>query len=77
MFFLFWIRAYEGHVLKEICKWFACHHNFLEVLVDDEEVTLAELNNFCGGIFSGVRILERILPVTTNPTKEQEGIVEA
>jgi hypothetical protein len=25
---LFWIRAYKGEVLEEICKRFACHHKF-------------------------------------------------
>ncbi len=52
--------------------------NFLEVLVNDEEATLVELNRVCGRdqhIFSGVRILERRLPIIANPTEEQEKMI--
>jgi hypothetical protein len=52
--------------------------NFLEVLVDDEEATLAELNCFSREdqhIFSRVKIPKKKLPITTNPTEEQEEII--
>jgi len=78
MFFLSWIRAYGRKVLEEVCKRFACHYNFLEVLVHDEEVTLAELNHVCGEdqhIFFGVRIPNRRLPITANPAEAQKEVI--
>jgi hypothetical protein len=50
----------------------------LEVLVDDEEATLAELNRVFGEdqhIFFRVKILKKKLPITANPREEQEELI--
>jgi hypothetical protein len=50
----------------------------LEILVDDEETTLAELNRVSGEdqhIFSRVKILENKLPITANPREKQEEVI--
>jgi hypothetical protein len=54
--------------------------NFLEILVDDKELTLSKLNQICGNdqhVFFGLKISKRTLPIIANPTKEQEeGVVD-
>jgi hypothetical protein len=40
VFFLFWIKAYGGEVLKKFAKGLLTTTNFLEVLVNDEEAIL-------------------------------------
>ncbi len=52
--------------------------NFLEVLVDDEEASLAELNCVYRNdqhVFSGVRIPKRRLPIVTNLVEEQKEVI--
>jgi hypothetical protein len=52
--------------------------NFLEVLVDDEKATLAELDRVCGKdqhIFSGVKIPKRGLSIIANLEEEQEEVI--
>jgi hypothetical protein len=59
-----------GHTEKKCwnknAKGLCATTNFLEVLVDDEEATLAKLNRVYGNdqhVFSGVRIPKRICPL--------------
>jgi len=50
----------------------------LEVLVNDEEATLAKLNHVCGEdhhIFFGVRIPKRGLPITANLGEKQKEVI--
>jgi hypothetical protein len=50
----------------------------LEVWVDDEETTLAELNHVCGNdqhVLFGVRIPKRRLPIVANPAEKQEEVI--
>jgi predicted aspartyl protease len=68
----------EERCWKKSAKGLLATTNFLEVLVDDEKTTLAELNHVCGKeehIFSRVRIPKRRLPIIANPTKEQEEVI--
>ncbi len=47
--------------------------NFLEVMLDDEEATLHQLNELCGGenLFSYTRVPRRRMPVETTPTASE------
>jgi len=63
---------------KKIAKGLPTTTNFLEVLVDDEESTIAKLNHVCGDdrhVFFGVRIPKRRLPIVANPAEEQEEAI--
>jgi hypothetical protein len=63
---------------KKTTKGLLAIINFLEVLVDDEKATLAELNYVCGDdqhVFFGVRIPKRRLPIVANPRKEQQEMI--
>ncbi len=63
---------------KKIAKGLPATTNFLEVLVDDEESTLAKLNHVCGDdrhVLFGVRIPKRRLPIVANPAEEQEEAI--
>jgi len=63
---------------KKSTKGLPATTNFLEVLVDDEEATMAELNHVCGEdqhIFSGVRIPKRKLPIISNLAEEREEVI--
>jgi hypothetical protein len=71
--FYFGLRHMEERCWKKSTKGLPATTNFLEVLVDDGEATLAELNRVCGEdqhIFSGVRIPKRRLSITAHPSKE-------
>jgi hypothetical protein len=77
--FYFGLRHTKERCWKKSAKGLLTTTNFLEVLVDDEKTTSAELNCVCGEdqhIFSGVRIPKRRLPIITNLVEEQEVIVE-
>ncbi len=68
----------EERCWKKTTKGLLATTNFLEVLVDDEEATLAKLNHVCGDdqhVFSRVRIPKRRLPITTNLVEEQEEVI--
>jgi hypothetical protein len=57
---------------KKYAKGLPTTTTFLEALVDDEKATRVKLNRLCGKdqhIFSRVKIPERRLPITANPTK--------
>jgi hypothetical protein len=59
----------EDQWWKKTTKGPTATTNFLEVLVDDEEVTFYELNRICGDdqhVFSRVRIPKNRLLVTFN-----------
>ncbi len=76
--FYFGLGHIEDKCSKKFAKGLPATTNFLEVLVDDEKATLAELNCVCGGdqhIFFEVRIPKRKLPIVANPTKEQEEVI--
>ncbi len=58
---------------KKTTKGLLVTTNFLEVLVDDEESTLAKLNRVHGDdqhIFFGVKTPKRRLPISTNQAEE-------
>jgi hypothetical protein len=48
--------------------------NFLEVMLDDEEATLHQLNELCGGesLFSYTRVPRRRMPVEMTPTASEQ-----
>ncbi len=76
--FYFGLGHIEDLCYKKCVKGLPATTNFLEVLVDDEEATLVELNRVSGEdqhIFSRVKIPKKKLPITTNPTEEQEEII--
>jgi hypothetical protein len=68
----------EDRCWKKTAKGLPAITSFLEVLVDDEEVILAELNCVCGNdqhVFSWVRIPKRKLPIVANLVEEQEEMI--
>jgi hypothetical protein len=76
--FCFGLGYTEDKCWKKFTKGLFDTTNFLEVLVDDEKATLAELNCACGGdqhIFFEMKIPKRRLPIIANPTKEQEEVI--
>jgi hypothetical protein len=76
--FCFGLGHMKERCWKNFAKGLPVTTNFLEVLVDDEKVTLAKLNHVCGKdqhIVSRVRIPKKRLPITTNPAKEQEEVI--
>ncbi len=78
--FYFNLGHTEGQCWKKFAKGLSATMNFLEILVDDKELTLSKLNQICGNdqhVFFGLKISKRTLPIIANPTKEQEeGVVD-
>jgi hypothetical protein len=76
--FCFRLVHMEERCWKKTTKGLLAITNFLEVLVNDEETTLAELNHVCGNdqhVLLGVRIPKRRLPIVANPVEEQEEVI--
>jgi hypothetical protein len=76
MFLLFWSRTHGRALLEEDWKRAVASANYLEVLVDENEATLAELNRLCGvknNIFFGTIIPRKRDPIVTLEVDRDEG----
>jgi hypothetical protein len=74
----FRLKHTEDRCWKKSTKGLHATTNFLEVLVDDEKVTLIELNHVGGReqhISSRVRIPKRRLPIIANLGEKQEKMI--